>query len=128
MPPPRRQGLGLGLGPAPRHARTAARHRPVHRHGRDGDRRLLPALARADAGGSPWLLAPAALALAAFAWLLTLHPSAAGRTYAADGGVYVVVALLWLWQVDGVSPTRWDVIGGAVCLAGMAIIALQPRA
>ncbi|MCU0967346.1 MAG: YnfA family protein [Rubrivivax sp.] len=78
-------------------------------------------------GRSPWLLAPAALALGAFAWLLTLHPSAAGRTYAAYGGVYVVVALLWLWQVDGIAPTRWDLVGGAVCLAGMAIIALQPR-
>ncbi len=75
---------------------------------------------------SPWLLLPAAAALAVFAWLLTLHPSAAGRTYAAYGGVYVVVALLWLWRVDGVVPTRWDVLGGIVCLMGMAIIALQP--
>jgi small multidrug resistance family-3 protein len=56
------------------------------------------------------------------------HPSAAGRTYAAYGGVYVVVALLWLWRVDGIVPTRWDLVGGAICLAGMAIIALQPRA
>lgn len=78
-------------------------------------------------GRTPWLLLPAALALAAFAWLLTLHPSATGRTYAAYGGVYVVVALLWLWRVDGVSPTRWDLLGGAVCLVGMAVIALQPR-
>ena len=75
-----------------------------------------------------WLLVPAALSLGLFAWLLTLHPSAAGRTYAAYGGVYVVVALLWLWRVDGVSPTRWDLLGGFVCLIGMALIALQPRA
>ena len=74
-----------------------------------------------------WWLLPAAMSLAAFAWLLTLHPSAAGRTYAAYGGVYVVVALLWLWRVDGVVPTRWDLVGGAICLVGMAIIALQPR-
>lgn len=79
-------------------------------------------------GRTPWLLLPAALALAAFAWLLTLHPTAAGRTYAAYGGVYVVVALLWLWQVDGIALTRWDVAGAALCLAGMAVIALQPRA
>lgn len=79
-------------------------------------------------GRSPWLLLPAAACLALFAWLLTLHPSAAGRTYAAYGGVYVVTALLWLWRVDGVVLTRWDVVGGAVCLAGMALIALQPRA
>jgi small multidrug resistance family-3 protein len=79
-------------------------------------------------GRIPWLLLPAAASLAAFAWLLTLHPSAAGRTYAAYGGVYVVVALVWLWRVDGVAPTRWDMVGGAVCLVGMALIALQPRA
>lgn len=78
-------------------------------------------------GRPVWWLLPAAVSLATFAWLLTLHPSAAGRTYAAYGGVYVVVALLWLWRVDGVVPTRWDLVGGAICLVGMAIIALQPR-
>lgn len=78
-------------------------------------------------GRSAWLLFPAALSLGAFAWLLTLHPFAAGRTYAAYGGVYVVVALLWLWWVDGISPDRWDVFGAAVTLAGMAIIAFGPR-
>ena len=75
----------------------------------------------------PWLVLPAALALTLFAWLLTLHPQAAGRTYAAYGGVYVVVALLWLWRVDGVTPTRWDLVGGAICLLGMSLIAFQPR-
>jgi len=79
-------------------------------------------------GQSPLLLIPAALSLAAFAWLLTLHPFAAGRTYAAYGGVYVTVALLWLWLVDGVSPDRWDLIGATVALAGMSIIAFAPRA
>lgn len=78
-------------------------------------------------GRTAWLLLPAALALAAFAWLLTLHPTAAGRTYAAYGGVYVVMALLWLWQVEGIALTRWDMAGAALCLAGMSIIALQPR-
>lgn len=79
-------------------------------------------------GKSPWLLLPAAMALALFAWLLTLHPSAAGRTYAAYGGVYVVTALLWLRIVDGLALTKCDVIGGAITLAGMAVIALQPIA
>nr|WP_246120882.1 YnfA family protein [Chitinolyticbacter meiyuanensis] len=77
--------------------------------------------------GSSWLLLPAALSLALFAWLLTLHPAAAGRTYAAYGGVYIVVALFWLWAVDGIRPTGWDLIGGAVALTGMAIIMLAPR-
>jgi len=73
-----------------------------------------------------WLLIPAALALALFAWLLTLHPAAAGRTYAAYGGMYITVALAWLYWVDGVALTRWDAAGAVVALAGMAIIALQP--
>jgi small multidrug resistance family-3 protein len=77
-------------------------------------------------GRSPWLLLPAAASLALFAWLLTLHPTAAGRTYAAYGGMYIAVALLWLRFVDGVALTRWDAIGAALALAGMAVIALQP--
>jgi small multidrug resistance family-3 protein len=76
---------------------------------------------------SPWVLAPAALSLALFAWLLTLHPQAAGRVYAAYGGVYIGVALFWLWAVDGVRPTRWDLLGVAVALAGMGIIMFAPR-
>jgi small multidrug resistance family-3 protein len=76
---------------------------------------------------SPLLLLPAAVSLALFAWLLTLHPTAAGRTYAAYGGVYVVTALLWLGVVEGQRPDRWDLVGGTVALAGMAIIFFAPR-
>jgi small multidrug resistance family-3 protein len=78
-------------------------------------------------GRSALLLAPAAVSLALFAWLLTLHPTAAGRTYAAYGGLYVATALLWLWIVQGQRPDRWDVIGGTVSVVGMAIIAFGPR-
>ncbi|WEF32567.1 YnfA family protein [Pseudoduganella chitinolytica] len=78
-------------------------------------------------GDSAWLLVPAALSLALFAWLLTLHPTAAGRTYAAYGGMYIAVALAWLRWVDGVPLTRWDGAGAVLALAGMAVIALQPR-
>jgi len=78
-------------------------------------------------GASIWLLAPAAISLALFAWLLTLHPTAAGRVYAAYGGVYVCVAMLWLWLVDAVRPTMWDVVGSAVALLGMVIIMLGAR-
>ena len=77
---------------------------------------------------SIWLLLPAALSHVAFVWLLTLHPAASGRVYAAYGGVYVCMALIWLWAVDGVRPTAWDWLGGAVALLGMAIIAFAPRA
>jgi len=78
-------------------------------------------------GRSAWLLLPAAAGLALFAWLLSLHPTAAGRTYAAYGGVYIGAALLWLWAVDGVRPTSWDIAGALVALAGMGIIMFQPR-
>jgi len=73
------------------------------------------------------LLIPAAISLALFAWLLTLHPTATGRVYAAYGGVYIFVALLWLWIVDGVKPTMWDLVGGFVALLGMAIIMFAPK-
>lgn len=79
-------------------------------------------------GRSLWLLLPAAVSLALFAWLLTLHPTAAGRTYAAYGGMYIVVALIWLYLVDGIALTRWDLVGAALALLGMSIIALQPMA
>jgi small multidrug resistance family-3 protein len=74
-----------------------------------------------------WVLVPAAIALAIFVWLLTLHPTAAGRVYAAYGGVYVATAIAWLWLVDGVRPTPWDIIGSLVAVSGMAIIMLAPR-
>lgn len=78
-------------------------------------------------GASPWVLVPAALALAAFAWLLTLHPTGGGRTYAAYGGVYVASAILWLWSVEGQRPDRWDLLGAALCILGTAVIVLGPR-
>lgn len=78
-------------------------------------------------GRTAVLLVPAAVSLALFAWLLTLHPVAAGRAYAAYGGVYVASAIAWLWAVEGHTPDRWDVLGGAVTLAGMGLIAFGPR-
>lgn len=77
-------------------------------------------------GKSAWLLLPASLSLALFAWLLTLHGPGAGRTYAAYGGVYIGVAILWLWGVERIAPTRWDLAGALVALAGMGIIVFQP--
>ena len=73
-------------------------------------------------GKSPLLLIPAALSLALFAWLLTLHPAAAGRVYAAYGAVYVSVALVWLRVVERVPLTFRDLVGAAVVLAGMGIL------
>ena len=78
-------------------------------------------------GKSAWLLIPSAMSLAIFAWLLTLHPGAAARTYAAYGGVYISVALLWLCFVENQRLTRWDLIGIAISLVGMSIIVLAHK-
>lgn len=78
--------------------------------------------------GSVWLLIPAALSLALFAWLLTLHPAESGRVYAAYGGVYVVTALLWLKTVEGASLSIYDAVGAAFTLTGMAVIAIGWKA
>lgn len=74
-------------------------------------------------GGPAWLLLPATCSLALFAWLLTLHPAASGRVYAAYGGVYVATALLWLRFVDGVKLSATDWTGAAIALCGMIVIA-----
>lgn len=75
-------------------------------------------------GGSAWLLLPAAASLALFVWLLTLHPAASGRVYAAYGGVYVLTALLWLRVVDGVKLSVWDWSGALIAFSGMLIIVM----
>lgn len=73
-------------------------------------------------GATPLLLIPAGLALAMFVWLLTLHPTASGRVYAAYGGVYILTALIWLRLVDGVKLSLYDWVGAAVAFCGMLII------
>jgi len=79
-------------------------------------------------GGSAWWLGPGMLSLALFAYLLTLVESeAAGRTYAAYGGIYIVSSVLWLWLAEGHRPDRWDISGALVCLGGAAIILFGPR-
>ena len=80
-------------------------------------------------GAPAWYLFPALGSLILFAWLLTLHPQvqAAGRIYAAYGGVYIAVALGWLWAVENIRPSRWDLLGVGLSLAGMLVIILAPR-
>lgn len=79
-------------------------------------------------GASPWWLLPGIASLLVFAWLLTLvDAAAAGRAYAAYGGVYICASLLWLWSIEGLWPDRWDLTGAALCLAGAAIIIYAPR-
>ncbi|MEB3754222.1 YnfA family protein [Acinetobacter sp. MD2(2019)] len=78
-------------------------------------------------GRSYWLLLPTVISLSIFVWLLTLHPAASGKIYAAYGGIYIFVALLWLRFVDQIPLTRWDILGGVIVLIGAAIIVLQPQ-
>jgi len=74
-----------------------------------------------------WLL-PGVLLLVAFAWLLTrVDAPAAGRAFAAYGGVYIAASLGWMWAVEGLRPDRWDVAGAVLCLAGAAVILAAPR-
>ncbi|MFV5403384.1 YnfA family protein [Acinetobacter sp. 228] len=78
-------------------------------------------------GKSHWLWIPTALALAIFVWLLTLHPAASGRIYAAYGGIYIFSALMWLRFIDQVTLSRWDLLGGMVVILGALIIIFQPQ-
>ena len=77
---------------------------------------------------SPLWLGPGLLSLVLFAWLLTLvQADAAGRAYAAYGGMYIAASLLCLWLAEGVRPDRWDLLGAAICLAGASVILFSPR-
>jgi small multidrug resistance family-3 protein len=79
-------------------------------------------------GKTVWWLLPGTMSLLLFAYLLTLvDRPAAGRTYAAYGGIYIAASLAWLWGIEGLRPDRWDVTGAALCLAGAAVIIAGPR-
>lgn len=79
-------------------------------------------------GASPWWIVPGVAALIGFAWLLTfIDTDAAGRAYAAYGGIYIVATLVWLCAVEGARPDRWDVTGAIVCLVGAGIILFAPH-
>ncbi|MDB5535863.1 MAG: hypothetical protein JWQ65_738 [Devosia sp.] len=112
---------------------------PRHRQGAQNDLRFLLAAACEISGcflvwqalrlNQPWLWLPALLALAAFAWLLTLTGTAsAGRAFAAYGGIYVAASLLFMLGVERIGPDLWDILGALVCIAGAAIIVFAPRA
>ena len=57
----------------------------------------------------------------------TFQPAHFGRVYAAYGGMFIVLSLLWGWAMDGMRPDRFDIMGGALCLVGMAVIMYAPR-
>ncbi|OCC04194.1 hypothetical protein BA190_15055 [Labrys sp. WJW] len=79
-------------------------------------------------GKPAWWLVPGTAALIAFALLLSqIETDAAGRAYAAYGGIYIAASLLWLWSVEGIRPDRWDLVGAVLCLSGMAVILFAPH-
>jgi small multidrug resistance family-3 protein len=79
-------------------------------------------------GKSAWWLVPGSASLLLFAYMLTLvETDAAGRAYAAYGGVYIIASLFWLWAAEGVRPDRWDISGSVICLIGASIVLLGPR-
>ena len=77
---------------------------------------------------SPLWLAPGLVSLALFGFLLALvDTNAAGRAYAAYGGIYIAASLGWLWLVEGVRPDLWDLAGAALCIAGASVILFAPH-
>ena len=78
-------------------------------------------------GKSVWLLIPSAICLALFAWLLTLHDTNAGRTFAAYGGVYTAIILFWMWLIEGQRPDQWDMLGVGIILVGSSVIMFAPH-
>jgi small multidrug resistance family-3 protein len=75
-----------------------------------------------------WVVLPGIASLVLFALCLTRVESAyAGRAYAAYGGIYIASSLLWLWGVERILPDRWDLLGGAISVAGALVVLLGPR-
>ncbi|MEN6292483.1 MAG: YnfA family protein [Methanobacterium sp.] len=78
-------------------------------------------------GGAIWLAVLGGIILVLYGVVATLQPANFGRVYAAYGGIFIAMAIIWGWQVDKVTPDRFDIIGGIICLLGMAMIMYWPR-
>ena len=76
---------------------------------------------------SMWLGVLGALLLILYGAIPTLQPAAFGRVYAAYGGIFVVLSILWGWQIDRVQPDRYDLLGAGIVLLGVLIIMYAPR-
>lgn len=77
---------------------------------------------------SAWLALVGAVVLVLYGVIPTFQPAHFGRVYAAYGGIFIVIAMIWGWQVDKVAPDRADVIGALIALAGVSMIMYWPRA
>jgi small multidrug resistance family-3 protein len=79
-------------------------------------------------GRSSWWIGPGLASLVVFAWALTrVEAPAAGRIFAAYGGVYILASLAWMHVVEGQPPDRFDLAGAALCLLGGGLILFAPR-
>ncbi len=78
--------------------------------------------------GKPmWWGLAGGLILALYGVVATWQTANFGRVYAAYGGIFIIMALIWAWKVDGFKPDRWDVIGALVAVIGACIIIYMPR-
>lgn len=78
-------------------------------------------------GGALWVAVIGGMILIAYGIVATFQPANFGRVYAAYGGVFIVMSILWGWQIDKITPDRFDIIGGIICLIGMTVIMYWPR-
>jgi len=78
-------------------------------------------------GRGIWFAIAGVIILFLFGVILTLQPANFGRVYAAYGGVFIILSILWGWKIDNISPDRFDLIGGAAALIGVVIIMYAPR-
>jgi small multidrug resistance family-3 protein len=78
-------------------------------------------------GRSIWVAVAGAIVLILYGIIPTMQAANFGRVYAAYGGVFVVLSILWGWKVDNILPDRFDVIGGFICLIGVGVIMYWPR-
>jgi small multidrug resistance family-3 protein len=76
---------------------------------------------------SPWLAVLGAIVLILYGIIPTFQPAHFGRVYAAYGGIFIVMAMLWGWQIDRIPPDKFDLIGGFIALVGVCIIMYWPR-
>src|SRR5665648_377412 len=77
-------------------------------------------------GGSFWIAILGGIILVLYGIVATFQPANFGRVYAAYGGVFIVMAIIWGWQVDKVVPDRFDIIGGLIALIGVSVIMYWP--
>jgi small multidrug resistance family-3 protein len=76
---------------------------------------------------SPWYGAVGAAVLVLYGLIPTLQPAHFGRVYAAYGGIFIVLALLWGWRVDRIAPDTYDLVGAIIVLCGVGVIMYWPR-